>query len=73
MENESQDKTLSYSEALAELESILSSLRSEGCDVDTLASRTRRAAELLALCRSRLTRTEEELSQVLADLDGALQ
>lgn len=68
-----QDNELTYNEALAELESIVSSLRSEGCDVDTLAERTRRAATLLALCRSRLTRTEEELSKVLDELDSSLQ
>lgn len=63
---------LSYNEALAELESILSSLRSESCDVDTLAERTRRAATLLAECRKRLTRTEEELNKVLEELDSTI-
>ena len=36
-----------YAENLAELESILNSMRSEACDIDTLAERTRRAAALL--------------------------
>lgn len=67
------NKKISYSEALAELENILAALRSESCDVDTLAERTRRAAELLAECRQRLTMTEEELSKVLADLDNAIE
>ncbi len=60
---------LTYTEALAQLEQILSALRSDSCDVDTLAERTRRASQLLIECRRRLTRTEEELAQVLDELD----
>lgn len=60
---------LTYTEAIGELERIIASIRSENCDVDTLAERTRRAATLLAFCRSRLTATEEELEKILADFD----
>ena len=65
MENES----LTYSQALAELEKILAQLRADNSDIDTLAERTRRAATLLAECRARLARTEEELNAILADFD----
>ena len=65
MENES----LTYSQALVELEKILAQLRADNSDIDTLAERTRRAATLLAECRARLTRTEEELNAILADFD----
>lgn len=60
---------LSYSQALAELEKILGQLRADNSDIDTLAERTRRAATLLAECRSRLTRTEEELNRILTEFD----
>ena len=66
---ESSEQNISYNEALGELEQILASLRSEQCDGDTLAERTRRAAELLSLCRKKLTRTEDELAKVLDELD----
>lgn len=69
MENNQQ---LTYNQALSELEKILSDLRSDNCDVDRLAERTSRAAELLKLCRSKLTRTETELAKVLEDLDKAI-
>ena len=69
---ETKDKDLSYSQALSELEKILSELRSDSCDVDTLAERTRLAATLLAECRRRLTRTEEDLAKVLDELDNAI-
>lgn len=63
----------SYTEAVDELEKILNSLRGDSCDVDTLAERTRRAAVLLKECRSRLTRTEEELARVLDELNNTLE
>lgn len=59
---------MKYTEALARLEEILDRLRSDTCDVDTLVERTREAASLLALCRSRLTATEAELQEVLKSL-----
>lgn len=59
---------ISFNQSLAELEKILAELRSDQCDVDTLAARTRRAVELLTICRSRLTATEEELRTILASL-----
>lgn len=64
---------MTYNEAQAELEKILASLRSETFDVDTLAEQTRRAATLLNECRTRLTRTEQELAQVLEQLEADTQ
>lgn len=64
---------LTYAQALAELEGILGRLRSDACDVDTLAAQTRRAVELLNLCRSRLTTTETELQQILDSLTASPQ
>ncbi len=63
-------ENLTYTKAIAELEAILASIRSENCDVDTLADRTRRAGKLLAFCRERLTTTEEELDKILAEFDA---
>lgn len=68
-----EDENIGYKAAIAELEKILCELRSDNCDVDTLAGRVRRATELITLCRSRLTRTEDELAKVLSDLDTALK
>lgn len=62
------DQTPSYKESLAELERIMNELRSDSCDVDTLAARTRRAVELLKFCRERLTTTEGELRSILESL-----
>lgn len=61
---------MTYTAASAELEAILGELRSDRCDIDTLAARTRRAVELLQFCRSRLTTTEEELRNILESLQS---
>ncbi len=62
-------KELTYNQAVAELDSILRTMQSDACDIDKLASYTRRASELLRECRSRLVATDEELKTILADLE----
>lgn len=59
-------KEMSYNEAVAELEQILRSMQGDQCDIDRLAALTRRATELIAECRARLTATDEELRAILA-------
>ncbi len=61
----SEVKDLTYNQAVAELEQILRLMQSDECDIDRLAALTRRATELIAECRSRLTATEEELRAIL--------
>lgn len=61
-------KDLTYAQAVAELEQILRTMQSDQCDIDKLTAYTRRASELIAECRSRLTATDEELRAILADL-----
>ena len=63
------DTNTTYSKAVEELEKILSELRSDQCDIDTLTEKTRRAAALLTECRQRLTATEEELNTILTTLE----
>ena len=60
---------IAYSDALAELERILQSLESDRVDVDTLAERVERAAELIRLCRSRLGAARDQVEAIVADLD----
>lgn len=64
------DTNTSYKSAIAELEKILGELRSDNCDVDTLAEKTRRAAALLKECKQKLTTTETELADILAQLEA---
>ena len=57
-----------YAAALAELESILAEIEDDAVDVDVLAERVKRAAELLRVCRDRITAAREEVGQIVADL-----
>ncbi len=61
-------ETPSYQQALAELESILTALEGDDLDVDTLAERVGRAAELIGLCRSRIERARTEVERVVVGL-----
>jgi exodeoxyribonuclease VII small subunit len=60
-----------YAEALAELEAILEEIEDDGIDVDVLASKVRRAADLLRLCRDRIDAARFEVEAVVADLTDA--
>ncbi len=56
---------LPYAEAMAEIEKILARFRSDEMDVDSLAAEVRRATELIASCRERLRKAEEEVNNTL--------
>ena len=60
-------KKLSYSEAVAEIEQILARLKSEQTDVDKLSAEVKRATELIAQCKARLTEVESTLKAQLAE------
>ena len=58
-----------YAEAVTELEAILAELEGDALDVDRLAERVARAAELIRLCRERIAGTRIEVEQIVAELD----
>jgi exodeoxyribonuclease VII small subunit len=60
-----------YAEALDELDAILGELEGSDVDVDRLADRVTRAAELIALCRDRISGARLQIDHVIADLDAA--
>ncbi len=68
MAKKTSDK-MNYSEAMAEIEKILASLQSENADVDTLAERVKRASELIAACRTKLRKAEEDVNAIFAKED----
>ncbi|MDD6888730.1 MAG: exodeoxyribonuclease VII small subunit [Bacteroidales bacterium] len=61
-------KEMTYRQAVNELDAILREMQSENCDIDKLSAMTRRATELIAECRNRLTATDEELRNILGTL-----
>ena len=60
-----QQQEPSYTEAIAEIERILGRFRSEEMDVDSLAAEVRRATELIAVCKDKLRKAEEEVNNIL--------
>ena len=56
-----------YSEAICELEQILSRLRSGQLGINELTASVKRANELIAICRSQLVATREELEKIIND------
>jgi exodeoxyribonuclease VII small subunit len=60
---------IGYGEALAELEAILDEIEDDSVDVDVLASRVRRAALLLRVCRGRIAAARVEVESIVAELD----
>jgi exodeoxyribonuclease VII small subunit len=60
---------IGYADALAELDTILRELEGSDVDVDRLATRVARAADLIALCRGRIESARLQIDEVVAQLD----
>jgi exodeoxyribonuclease VII small subunit len=61
-------KKITYGEAYAELESILQQIEGSDLDVDNLAARVKRAAELIKICKGKLRDTEAEIENVIEEM-----
>jgi len=61
--------TPTYSEAFEELQTIVREIEEGEISVDQLSEKVKRAAALIAICREKLSATEEDVSQILKDLD----
>lgn len=62
------EENIKYSAAIAELEDILRKMQSENCDIDNLTDYTKRALQLLKVCKQKLTQTDEQLKRTLSEL-----
>ena len=62
-----ENKELTYSEAIAEIEQIISRLRSEQTGVDTLASELKRATELIERCKAQLRDVETTVKKQMEE------
>jgi exodeoxyribonuclease VII small subunit len=63
------DNEPGYAAMLAELETILADLEQGDVDVDVLAAKVARAAELVEACRDRIERARLEVERVVASID----
>jgi exodeoxyribonuclease VII small subunit len=69
----SSSEPLAYLVALDELDAILADLEESSVDVDQLAQRVKRASELIALCRERISAARLEVEEIVAESDGPLE
>ena len=58
-----------HSEAMKELEQIVSKLQNPNCDVDELCNLTAKAIELLNFCKAKLTKVDEDLVKLLENIE----
>ena len=63
------NRELTYSQALNELEKIVSEIESEDVDVDLLAEKIKRASFLISFCKGKLRTAEEEVKKVLTEME----
>jgi exodeoxyribonuclease VII small subunit len=64
------ETSLTYENAYRELAEIAREIENETVSVDVLAARVKRAAELIALCQSKLRLTEEEVNKIIQQMEG---
>ncbi len=60
---------IAYADAIRELDQILQRIEVADIDVDVLSSQVERAAHLLRVCRSRISRAETRIKDVLAEME----
>ena len=62
------DLDIPYAEAMAELETILAELERPDVDIDELAQKVKRAAQLIEHCRGRIERARFDVSEAVDHL-----
>ena len=60
---------IGYADALTELEEILAELEDDAVDIDVLSVRVERAAELIRVCRGRISDAQEQVESIVADFE----
>ncbi|MDR1886930.1 MAG: exodeoxyribonuclease VII small subunit [Prevotellaceae bacterium] len=61
---------LNYAAAFEELQKIVSEIEQGEISVDELSEKVKRAAQLIKICKSKLTTTEEDVNEILKELDS---
>ncbi len=61
--------TLSYKDAIEELEAIVAEIENETVDIDVLSEKVKRAAFLVKYCKTRLKAADNEVKKILKDIE----
>lgn len=62
-------KEIKYTDAFEELQQIVNDIEDGEITVDELSKKVKRASELIKVCKSKLTETEEDVNQILKELE----
>lgn len=61
---------IKYTEAFDELQQIVRDMEDGEITVDELSVKVKRAAELIKICKNKLTSTEEDVNLILKELES---
>jgi len=61
---------INYTEALEELQQIVSDIEDGEISVDELSLKVKRASVLIKKCKLKLSSTEEDVNQILKELEN---
>lgn len=62
------EKQISYSDAISELELIVTEIEQGEITIDTLSEKVKRAAELIKVCKNKLSSTEDDVNKILGEI-----
>ena len=60
-------ENIKYEEAVAEIEDIVKKMENNQLDIDSMTEKLKRAQSLIKLCKDKLTKTNEEINNILND------
>lgn len=59
---------MTYTEAFAELQTLVSEIEQGNITVDSLLEKVQRSSQLIQICKAKLYSTEEEVNKLLKDI-----
>lgn len=65
------DESIGYADAVAELDEILAQLDDDEVDIDVLSALVERAAQLITICRKRITVAQSQVEKIVEGLETA--
>jgi len=65
------EEKLTYEAAMSELTSISKEIENETISVDELASKVKRALELIEFCQTKLKNTEAEVTKIISRMENS--
>lgn len=57
-------KTISYNDAILEIETILNDIENNDIEIDQLSDKVKRVSFLLETCKTKLFKTEEQIEKI---------